>query len=74
MLGNQYAAKASMTALRTDGHPDQLAFIQMAEKGASVSTLAERFEISNGSATNLFDELLLARKVTPGTNRAGRHE
>ena len=58
-----------MTALRTDGHPDQLAFIQMAEKGASVSTLAERFEISNGSATNLFDELLLARKVTPRTNR-----
>jgi hypothetical protein len=51
-----------------------LAFIKMAEKGASVSTLAERFEISNGSATNLFDELLLARKVTPRTNRAGRHE
>ena len=68
-LGNQHATKASMTALRTDGHPDRLAFIQQAEEGANVRTLAERFKISHGSTVSLFDELLLARKVTPRTNR-----
>jgi len=57
-----------MTALRTDGHPDQLAFIQLAqERGTTISTLAERFEISISSTGRLFDELLLARKITPRT-------
>jgi hypothetical protein len=57
-----------MTALRTDGHPDQLAFIKMAEERAGLTALAERFEIGMGSTARLYDELLLARKVTPKTS------
>ena len=61
------AVATKMAAVRTEGTPEQLAFIADAESNETITELGEKHGIGITSAHTIFKELMLEGKVTPRT-------